>query len=481
MTPLELVVFLDDAVVRHALPAGGRVRIGRAADSDICIDHSSVSRRHAVLEVGPPMSIEDLGSANGTAVERPGTRAAAPDTAQVERRPGQVLEVAIGDRVVLGTVTAVVRRVQAASGAEVRDPRAPVVAELPRGPAVEAVYAQARLAAQSAISVLILGETGVGKDVLARAIHAFSPRASGKFVAVSCAALSESLLEAEIFGHERGAFTGAAQARPGIFEAADGGTVFLDEAGEMPPSVQVKLLRVLEERAVTRIGARIQVPIDVRFVAATHRDLEAEVARGAFRQDLFYRIAGLTLTLPPLRERPTEIEALARRFLDEACRRMERAASPSISGAALAALRAHAWPGNVRELRNAMERAAALATGVVVGLEHLPPRLVSAAPAAAATAPSPGPVHGRAPGGLPSTAQSPEGATPGAGLPAVPRLGSLAEIEAARAALERQRILEALEACGGNQTRAAEALGISRRTLVTRLGEYGLPRPRKRG
>lgn len=437
MEPLELVVFLSEGVACFALPEHGALVIGRAPECDLRVEDASISRRHAVLHVGPTLQIEDLGSVNGTHVYRAGERSATPDTAPLQRLPGQTFSISIGDRLVLGAVSAVIRR----SNVDTRAPEFEVLRE------------QARRAARSDISVLILGETGAGKEVLARYIHEASPRAAGSFVALHCAALSDSLLEAELFGHEKGAFTGATTARPGLFEAAHGGTVLLDEIGEIPASTQVKLLRVLEERAVMRLGARRPTPVDVRFLAATHRNLEAEVGRGAFREDLFYRIAGLTLTVPSLRERRAEIATLGRVFLEEASRRMGRAAPPTLSPAALEAMLGHDWPGNVRELKNAMERAAVLADGPVVLLEHLPPRVV--AKGARKTNP------------------------PVANLRVDASLTTLDQINTAKKALERQCVEETLEACGGNQTRAAMQLGISRRALVTKIEAYGLKRPRK--
>lgn len=441
MEPLELVVFLGDGAARFALPLQGDLLVGRAPECDVRVEDPSISRRHAVLHVGQKLRIEDLGSANGTHVYRGGERSATPDTAPVQRLPGETFLLSIGDRLVLGAVSAVIQR----SAANVRAPETEMLRE------------QARRAARSDISVLILGETGTGKEVLARYIHEASPRAAGPFVALHCAALSDSLLEAELFGHEKGAFTGASTARAGLFEAAHGGTVLLDEIGEIPASTQVKLLRVLEERVVVRLGARTPTPVDIRFLAATHRDLEAEVERGAFREDLFYRIAGLTLTVPSLRERREEIGTLARAFLEEASRKMGRAAPPTLSPAALEAMHRHVWPGNVRELKNAMERAAVLADGPVVLPEHLPPRVVA---------------KGARETNRPVANLVVQGADAG--------LTTLDQINTAKKTLERQCVEEALEACGGNQTRAAEQLGISRRALVTKIEAYGLTRPRKR-
>jgi DNA-binding NtrC family response regulator len=258
---------------------------------------------------------------------------------------------------------------------------------------------------------------------------------------------------------ERGAFTGAVQARPGLFEAADGGTVFLDEVGELPPTTQTKLLRVLEERSVMRIGARKPKTVDVRFVAATNRDLAADVARGTFRQDLFYRLNGMSLTIPPLRERPSELEPLVRGFVVAVCRQLERRPL-GVSTEALGLLQAHSWPGNVRELKNAVERAVVLCTGDVLGPEHLS-LTVSARP--------PAPLGGRPPAGEPPRSEPPV----------------LVELDPARfaaqiAALDRARIIDALDRTGGNQTEAAKLLGVARRTLISRLEALKLPRPRKR-
>jgi transcriptional regulator with PAS, ATPase and Fis domain len=223
--------------------------------------------------------------------------------------------------------------------------------------------------------VLLLGETGVGKEVLAQSIHKLSPRRDAPFLALNCAALTESLLESELFGNERGAFTGAVTARPGLFESAQGGTVFLDELGELPMVIQVKLLRVLEERRVTRVGGRSPISVDVRFIAATNKDLEASIERGTFREDLYYRLAGITLTIPPLRERASEIVPLALRFLRMTAAKMGRS-EPTLSPDARVAMLRYSWPGNVRELRNVIDRALVLAAGDTIELSHMPAKLL---------------------------------------------------------------------------------------------------------
>jgi transcriptional regulator with GAF, ATPase, and Fis domain len=315
--------------------------------------------------------------------------------------------------------------------------------------------------APSTIPVLLLGETGVGKNVLAQAIHTRSTRAKKPFLTLNCSTLSETLLESELFGHEKGAFTGAVQAKSGLFESAQGGTVFLDEIGELPLSVQVKLLNVLESHQFMRVGGTRAMQLDVRFLAATNRDLEAEIALGRFRQDLYFRINGISLVIPPLRERGGELVRLAALFVERASERLGRDHAPKLSSAALAAMRSYSWPGNIRELRNMMERAVLLAVDEVIDVDHLPVdkmQMQVAALPRLQIGPAPGPL-------APSPSDGGEA------------------VHQARESLksaERQRVLDALEQCGGNQTKAAKMLGISRSTLVTRLIEYGLPRPRKR-
>ena len=445
--PLALLVVTADGVMRHALPEAGRVRIGRADDNDLRIEEASVSRQHAVLHLEPAPVLEDLGGSNGTALRR-GTPENPQETENLIRLQRERLSLQVGDRILLGAVQLMLVQ-QVSETAPARGDS--------RSPAMRALYAQAELAAKSPISVLIGGETGVGKDVLARFIHGASARSAGPFVALNCAALPENLLEAELFGSERGAFTGAAQARPGLFESAEGGTVFLDEVGELPLTTQSKLLRVVEERAVMRVGGRSMRKIDVKFLAATNRDLEAYSQQGKFREDLYYRLCGLALHVPPLRERQEEIEPLAQTFLEKACDALERPRL-TLSAGAQAALTRHAWPGNVRELKNAMDRAALLCTGGPVLTEHLPQRVLGVRPADAAISPPP-------PAPPPISADS------------IDTTWQRAQRELLD--VERERIRQALDQCAGNQRRAAELLGISRRTLVTRLSELNLPRPRK--
>jgi two-component system, NtrC family, response regulator AtoC len=320
--------------------------------------------------------------------------------------------------------------------------------------------------ASGTINVLILGETGVGKDVVAHAIHDLSPRASAPIVALNCCALSETLLESELFGHERGAFTGAVRAKMGHLEAAHGGTFFLDEIGEMSLGLQAKLLRVLEQKEVTRVGGLKPRSIDVRILAATNRDLQIEVDAGRFRRDLFFRLSAVSVNVPPLRDRLDEIEPLTRRFV--ACQsELSKRAPPDISPEVFSLFRTYPWPGNIRELRNVAERAVLLSAGEAITLQHLP--VDKMAPDLPSEREKPAPATQRPPPPE-SSAKVAENPSPSEAL----LEGFIPSNQK-----ERERIIEALQMFHGNQTKAAEALGMSRRTLVSRMTEYELPRPRK--
>jgi len=301
-----------------------------------------------------------------------------------------------------------------------------VVAE----PSMIRLHLLAERAASSTASVLLLGETGAGKEILAETIHRASSRRDQPLLRLNCAALSEPLLESELFGHERGSFSGAVQAKPGLLETADGGTVFLDEVGELPLPLQAKLLRVLEDGEVLRVGGLKSRRIDVRFIAATNRNLQEASRVGAFRSDLYYRLNGISLVIPPLRERRTEIAALAARFVDDLARRQDQH-PPRLSIDAVAALEAYTWPGNVRELRNVIQRALIVCGNRrEIGRDHL---------------------------GLDEETAQHE-----------PPPALLVADD------ERTRIAEALRRCAGNQSRAAKLLGVSRSTLIRRMLEYGL-------
>lgn len=440
----ELVVLLGEQLRVFDLPARAQLTLGRDENNDVRIDHPSVSRHHAMLRMGTPITIEDLGGANGTFVRDRAHSDIAGKTQKLRRLARETADLAVGESMLLGAVSVVIRHLpETPTGVIIHDAN------------MRALYAQAERAAAAFINVLLLGETGVGKEVLARRIHAQSPRANGPFMGINCASFSENLLEAELFGYEKGAFTGAVQTRPGLFEAAGGGTIFLDEIGELPFSMQGKFLRVLEERAVLRIGGRNPRPVDARIIAATNRDVETDVRAGRFREDLFYRVNGISLNIPPLRDRRSEIEPLAHAFVLAACRQLDRS-PPTLSDATLRVLHAHAWPGNVRELRNVIERAVVLCAEGTIGPEYLPSSLPSASTSATE-----------------STLAAP------ANVPPIAELDPK-RFQAQVDSLERARVVEALSRCGGNQTQAAKLLGVSRRTLVARLTELDLPRPRKR-
>jgi two-component system response regulator AtoC len=318
-------------------------------------------------------------------------------------------------------------------------PEAPAEAELVgQSDAMREVFKAIGSAAATLAPVLILGESGTGKELVAAALHRFSARAGGPFVRVNCGALPEGLIESELFGHERGAFTGADRQRPGRFERAAGGTIFLDEVGELPLSAQAKILRVLQQQEFERVGGTEILRSDARVVSATHRDLAGEIAAGRFREDLFYRLNVARIVIPPLRDRPEDIPPLAEHILKQIERKYGWG-ELSLSPEALSDIRSRPWPGNVRQLENALARAAIAARGRAILPEHLD----AAGPAD----------------------------------PLIPATGGAAEtlpLRALLAEVERQAIQRALSACGGSRTKTAERLGISRRQLFDKIREYDL-------
>jgi two-component system response regulator AtoC len=396
------------------LSAGSEIVFGRAEDCAVRLDDETLSRRHASLAlVDGRLLLRDLGSRNGVKVEGVALR-------DGSRQLGMGASFRLGKTDVFVTVP----RVSESGAAEAS-------ALIAADDGMRKVVTAIEKFAPTDLSVLVLGETGVGKEVVANAIHARSRRARGAFVALHCAALPQTVLESELFGHERGAFTGADKRRIGWLESAAGGTLFLDELGELPASTQVKLLRFLETKRLARVGSNDEIEVDVRLVAATNEDLDDAVARGGFREDLYYRVAACVVRVPPLRERRAEIPLLAAMFAERAAAASNRPV-PAIEPSALDALARHAWPGNVRELRNAIEHAVALSTGALTAA--MLPESVTGSPMRAART------------GLPSDVAS----------------------------LERASIEEALELERGNRTHAAKRLGVSRRALLYKMKKYGL-------
>jgi DNA-binding NtrC family response regulator len=300
------------------------------------------------------------------------------------------------------------------------------------GPAMQKVFELVKRVAPSTASVVIAGESGTGKEVVARAVHNLSPRKDKPFVALNCSAIPATLIESELFGYERGAFTGAEQRRLGNFELAHDGTLFLDEIGDLPLELQAKFLRVLEERKIRRLGGRAEVEVDVRVICATHRDLREEIRAGRFREDLYFRLHVFTIGLPPLKERREDVPLLVHHFIEKFNAETGKHVQ-GVSPAAMAVLQSYAWPGNIRELRNTVERAMILVDGDVIGEEQLPPDMQSVRPEAATL---------RVPLGIP--------------------------IEK----VEKEYILASLQRNGGNKARTAEVLGISEKTLYNKLNRY---------
>jgi DNA-binding NtrC family response regulator len=410
-----LVAFCGQEAELAALSASRPVVVGRRAPSEILLDDPAVSRQHARFTVRDgEVFVEDLGSRNGTLID--GRRI----TSRQRISPGT--QVQVGPAV----VTLVARR----GTAKDRTFTDRVIVN----PAMKELYRIAERAAGTTAPALILGETGTGKEHLAKTLHAVGARRAGPFLAVNCGAIPASLTESTLFGHERGAFTGAVARSEGVFEQASGGVLFLDEVGEMPMSVQAALLRVLETSEIRRVGGNRDIPVDVRVVAATHCDIARMIADGSFREDLYYRLSTLVFDVPPLRERRDEIEPLARQFLREA--RAEWGSGPDeLSPETLRTLESYDWPGNIRQLRHVIQRAVLLGQTDRIQL-------------------------------------------PGGAAPSLPRVeaGAPGSAEGLRDALdeyEGQLIAQALARAGGNRGAAAKLLRVPERTLSRKLKEHG--------
>jgi DNA-binding NtrC family response regulator len=438
-----LVIEAESSVAFH-LPEHGEVSIGASETASVRLRDGSVEPVHARLEV-LDTAVVLHGVAGATFVN--GSRLLAPRA------------LCSGDQLMLGAVVIgyhcdpiseevrAVDPVVATRALRVGD-RSIVVVD----PTMQSLFALVERLSASDLPVLVSGETGAGKDVVAEALHAWSSRRGRRLVALNCAAVTDTLFESELFGHERGAFSGAVAAKPGLLESADGGTIFLDEVGDCSLAVQAKLLRVLETKRVARVGSVVERSVDVRLVAATNRDLEEDVAAGRFRRDLYYRLSAAAVIVPPLRDRPLDVPVLAAALLDAACTKLGRAPM-RISPEAMNHLRGHAWPGNVRELRNLMEYVAATEPGDRVEEAHVAARL------ARVEAPSDGPRVAVAKSGS----------------------GTFRNLYEEIRELERTRIAEALAATGGVRVRAAELLGVPLRTFVTKMKEHGIGRSAAKG
>ena len=446
MTELEDRLAMEvDRALRYQRPLGV-VMLRFEGPGDAVLAHvdrllHELRRMDLVAEYGPDELAIVLPESNPAAIAAVAERAAAGTALTIRCGSAAFPDDGSSAGALIGTARERLRGARTSPGAPPpavdRSPRLPdrlVVIE----PLMKQVFKLAERAAQAPISVLVVGETGTGKEVVAEAIHRLSPRAEAPFVRLNCAALTETLVESELFGHEKSAFTGATAMKRGYFEAAAGGTVFLDEVGELPLATQAKLLRVLERWRIVRVGGTAEIAVDVRLVCATHRDLETEVARGRFREDLFFRIAAFVIPVPPLRDRRSEILPLATQFAHEIAGDL-RQPTPGFTPEAMDALQRASWPGNVRELRNAIERAVVLSEGGKIGRDHLPEQVVIHADADAAP-------H------------------------------SALDVRQRVASVERTTVIAALTAADDNQTQAARKLGISRFALIRLMAKHDIKR-----
>jgi two-component system, NtrC family, response regulator AtoC len=430
-----LLIFCDGEAQLQALSPDAAVVIGRAAPSEVIIDDNSVSRQHARFVLsGDDVIVEDLDSRNGTFVAGQRIR-------EQRLKPG--------DEVQVGRARVVLAATGATAGPETANAVSSEGDFIIRNARMKELYEHAHLAARASVPVLVLGETGSGKEHVANTLHLQGPRRDGPFVAVNCAAIPAGLVESTLFGHERGAFTGAASRGVGVFERANHGVLFLDEVGELNPNAQAALLRALETQRICRIGATTEIAVDVRVVAATHCDLAAMIEKGAFRQDLYFRLSGVVLEVPPLRERPDEIEPMVSLFLSNASREWNRPRR-DLTAEAMQAITRYAWPGNVRQLRQALERAALLGVGDAIAEADLPEYVLQGVrtPEAAVTVPS-----------------------------------SLTELALDQQLLRHETALieEALRRAGGSRQTAAKLLRIPLRTLYRRMRACGIGTERRAG
>jgi two-component system, NtrC family, response regulator AtoC len=435
-SPLSLVLYTPEGARVLPLPDGARFVIGRTADADIVISERSLSRMHATITADKGVVVvEDLQSKNGTKI----------NGEAIQRAPLRP-----GDELTMGKVAGTLLQPESASR-WVEPPTKAADGPVIQSPAMIVLYETVERFASSNIPVLIHGETGVGKEVVARALHEKSDRRDHPMACINCGAIPEQLVEDTLFGHERGAFTGALAQHKGVFESAHGGTVFLDEIGELPLAAQAALLRVLETKRITRVGSPKEIEVDVRIVAATNKILEEMCEDGSFRWDLLYRLNAVTLKIPPLRQRPEEIPALAQRFL-------ERVESPrravAIDATSMKHLSGYAWPGNVRELANVIQRASVMAAGRAITPDDLPERVrtpVSRDPDTADIATKEN---------KPKTPDEDD--------------GEPADFKAQMTRAEIQILVNALERTAWNQTEAAHRLQMPLRTLVHKIKKLGI-------
>jgi two-component system response regulator AtoC len=443
---IALVLHHGEGAEMVLLETGRPVVVGRSHPSSVCIPDPKLSRQHASFTLmGDQVIVQDRGSTNGSWIG--GARI-------------QKAEIRIGGEVVLGNTVARIHALGSSTNdiglSALGDERSLVAGSVMR----EVLETVSRVAA-SRIPVVLQGETGTGKEVIAGLIHDRGPRRHKPMVPVNCGAIPLSLVEGTLFGHERGAFTGAIQQQKGVFEEADGGTVFLDEIAELSLVAQASLLRVLETGKFCRVGSSRELSCDVRVIAATHQDLEVMCENGRFRSDLFYRLNAITINIPPLRERPDEIELLAMRFLQQANQLNQRHVQ-GIEPTALAVLRSYRWPGNVRELKNAIERAVVITSTDKIGVKDLPARVRGMRSAADSSPRIP----------QDELLEEGEARTPFPTNP--PDSSSSGELRARVQEYEAQIISEALRLAGGNRTQAARQLGMPVRTLTHKIKMLGI-------